>query len=76
LRWCRPAVRRYIDQFDNASTARGRTYYWLAEKRWCSIWIGHRLARLTAAPMWPVHAVVPARSTPCQPELFLAGKRG
>ena len=28
--WCRPAVRRYVNQFDTRTDPRGKTYYWLA----------------------------------------------
>ncbi|APD48803.1 5'/3'-nucleotidase SurE [Synechococcus sp. CS-602] len=72
LRWCRPAVRRYIDQFDKRLDPRGRTYYWLAGE------VVFDLESGTAGPAdWPtdvaqIHAGG-AALTPLQPELFWRG---
>ncbi len=72
LRWCRPAVRRYRDQFDQRTDPRGRTYYWLAGE------VVDDLESATAGPReWPtdvaqIHAGG-AALTPLQPELFWRG---
>jgi 5'-nucleotidase len=72
LRWCRTAVRRYVDQFDRRVDPRGRTYYWLA---------GEVVNDLEAAVPGPAHwptdvawiAEGGASLTPLQPELFWRG---
>jgi 5'-nucleotidase len=72
VRWCRPAVRRYVDQFDCRTDPRGRTYYWLAGE------VVNDLEAATAGPRdWPtdveqVHSGG-AALTPLQPELFWRG---
>jgi len=72
LRWCRPAVRRYLDQFNERTDPRGRTYYWLAGE------VVVDLESATAGPRdWPtdvaqIHAGG-AALTPLQPELFWRG---
>jgi 5'-nucleotidase len=72
LRWCRPAVRRYVDQFDRRVDPRGRTYYWLAGE------VVNDLAARVAGPAdWPtdvawIQANGPSLS-PLQPELFWRG---
>ncbi len=71
-RWCRPGLRRYVDQFDRRSDPRGRTYYWLAGE------VVTDLESAGAGPLeWPtdvaqVHAGG-AAVTPLQPELFWRG---
>ena len=72
LRWCRTAVRRYIDQFDRRVDPRGRTYYWLAGE------VANDLAARVAGPeSWPVDvAWIEQRGvslSPLQPELFWRG---
>lgn len=75
LRWCRPGVRRYVDQFDRRTDPRGRTYYWLAGE------VVNDLESAGAGPHdWPtdvaqVHAGG-AALTPLQPELFWRGTLG
>ena len=72
LRWCRTAVRRYTDQFDQRVDPRGRTYYWLAGE------VANDLEADVAGPAaWPtdvahVHGGG-ASLTPLQPELFWRG---
>jgi 5'-nucleotidase len=72
LRWCRTAVRRYVDQFDRRVDPRGRTYYWLAGE------VVNDLAAAVAGPeAWPVDVAWIAEGgaslTPLQPELFWRG---
>lgn len=72
LRWCRPAVRRYTDQFDRRVDPRGRTYYWLAGE------VVNDLEAKVAGPVeWPTDvAWVQANGaslSPLQPELFWRG---
>jgi 5'-nucleotidase len=72
LRWCRTAVRRYIDQFDRRVDPRGRTYYWLAGE------VVNDLEAAVAGPAtWPTDvawiAAGGASLTPLQPELFWRG---
>ena len=69
LRWCRPAVRRYVDQFDQRHDPRGRAYYWLAGE------VVNDLEALGSGPRnWPTDvAQVQAGGvalTPLQPDLF------
>lgn len=64
LRWCRPGVRRYVDQFDRRSDPRGRTYYWLAGE------VVNDLESAGAGPrtgprMWPRSMPVVPPSRPC-----------
>ena len=72
LRWCRNAVRRYTDQFDQRVDPRGRTYYWLAGE------VANDLeAEVSGPPEWPtdvahVHAGGVAL-TPLQPDIFWRG---
>ena len=72
LRWCRPAMRRYLDQFNERIDPRGRTYCWLAGE------VVVDLEAATAGPRdWPtdvaqIHAGG-AALTPLQPELFWRG---
>jgi 5'-nucleotidase len=73
LRWCRKAVRRYTDQFDQRVDPRGRTYYWLAGE------VANDLEAQVAGPAsWPVdvaHVAIGGISlTPLQPELFWRGE--
>lgn len=72
LRWCRTAVRRYADQFDQRVDPRGRTYYWLAGEV-----VNDLAARVTGPLEWPtdvawIQANGPSLS-PLQPELFWRG---
>jgi 5'-nucleotidase len=72
LRWCRPAVRRYIDQFDCRVDPRGRTYYWLAGE------VADDLEAAVAGPAdWPTDVAWIATGgvalSPLQPELFWRG---
>ena len=72
MRWCRPGVRRYIDQFDQRLDPRGRTYYWLAGE------VLNDLDAAGAGPReWPTDvAQVQAGGmalTPLQPEFFWRG---
>jgi len=73
LRWCRTAVRRYVDQFDRRQDPRGRTYYWLAGEV-----VDDSEAGLTAPAEWPTDvswiAAGGASLTPLQPELFWRGE--
>lgn len=72
LRWCRPAVRRYADQFDRRVDPRGRTYYWLAGEV-----VNDLEARVAGPVEWPTDAAwVQANGpslSPLQPELFWRG---
>ena len=72
VRWCRPGVRRYVDQFDQRSDPRGRTYYWLAGE----VVNDHQAAGVGPRD-WPTDvAQVQAGGmalTPLQPELFWRG---
>jgi len=72
LRWCRKAVRRYVDQFDRRVDPRGRTYYWLAGE------VANDLDAEVAGPAdWPIDVAHVAAGgvslTPLQPELFWRG---
>jgi 5'-nucleotidase len=72
LRWCRKAVRRYTDQFDQRVDPRGRTYYWLAGE------VANDLEADVAGPAdWPIDVAHVAAGgvslTPLQPELFWRG---
>jgi 5'-nucleotidase len=72
LRWCRTAVRRYSDQFDQRVDPRGRTYYWLAGE------VVNSLETRVAGPVeWPTDvAWIQANGSslsPLQPELFWRG---
>jgi 5'-nucleotidase len=72
LRWCRTAVRRYVDQFDKRVDPRGRTYYWLAGE------VANDLeARVSGPDSWPIDVAWidagGASLTPLQPELFWRG---
>ncbi len=72
VRGCRPAVRRYLDQFDQRTDPRGRTYYWLAGE------VVNDLESATAGPRhWPTDVAQVhgggAALTPLQPELFWRG---
>ena len=72
LRWCRTAVRRYIDQFDRRTDPRGRTYYWLAGE------VANDLEAAVAGPgEWPTDVAWIAEGgvslSPLQPELFWRG---
>jgi 5'-nucleotidase len=73
LRWCRTAVRRYIDQFDKRVDPRGRTYYWLAGEV-----INDLEAGAQGPETWPTDAAWLASGgvslTPLQPELFWRGE--
>lgn len=75
LRWCRTAVRRYVDQFDRRVDPRGRVYYWLAGE------VANDLGARVAGPAdWPtdvswIQANGPSLS-PLQPELFWRGLDG
>ena len=72
LRWCRNAVRRYTDQFDQRVDPRGRTYYWLAGE------VANDLeAEVSGPAQWPtdvaqIHAGG-ASLTPLQPDIFWRG---
>lgn len=71
-RWCRPAVRRYIDQFDRRVDPRGRTYFWLAGE------VVDDLEAAVAGPAdWPTDVAWVAEGgvalSPLQPELFWRG---
>jgi 5'-nucleotidase len=73
VRWCRPGLRRYIDQFDERLDPRGRTYYWLAGE------VVNDLEAAGAGPReWPTDvAQVQAGGmalTPLNPELFWRGE--
>ena len=75
VRWCRPGVRRYVDQFDRRSDPRGRTYYWLAGE------VVNDLESAGAGPLeWPTDVAQGAPGgaalTPQQPELFWRGGLG
>ena len=73
LQWCRTAVRRYSDQFDQRQDPRGRTYYWLA---------GEAVDELESAvpepAAWPTDVACIAAGgsalVPLQPELFWRGR--
>lgn len=72
LRWCRTAVRRYVDQFDRRVDPRGRVYYWLAGEV-----VNDLEARVVDPAEWPtdvawIQANGPSLS-PLQPELFWRG---
>ena len=72
LRWCRKAVRRYTDQFDQRVDPRGRTYYWLAGE------VANDLEAAVAGPeAWPTDVAHVAAGgvslSPLQPELFWRG---
>ncbi|MFN5464511.1 MAG: 5'/3'-nucleotidase SurE [Cyanobacteriota bacterium] len=72
LRWCRPAVRRYVDQFAQRVDPRGRAYYWLAGEV-----VNDLEARVAGPADWPtdvawIQANGPSLS-PLQPELFWRG---
>jgi 5'-nucleotidase len=72
LRWCRTAVRRYVDQFDQRVDPRGRTYYWLAGE------VANDLEAQVAGPAdWPIDVAWidggGASLTPLQPELLWRG---
>ncbi|MFM7269136.1 MAG: 5'/3'-nucleotidase SurE [Cyanobium sp.] len=72
VRWCRPAVRRYSDQFDRRVDPRGRTYFWLAGE------VVDDLEAAVAAPAdWPTDVAWVgeggASLSPLQPELFWRG---
>ena len=72
LRWCRKAVRRYTDQFDQRVDPRGRTYYWLAGE------VANDLEAAVAGPeAWPTDVAHVTGGgvalTPLQPELFWRG---
>ena len=72
LRWCRNAVRRYTDQFDQRVDPRGRTYYWLAGE------VANDLEAEVAGPTdWPTdvaHVQAGGASlTPLQPDIFWRG---
>jgi 5'-nucleotidase len=75
LRWCRPAVRRYADQFDRRVDPRGRTYYWLAGEV-----VNDLEARVSGPADWPTDvAWIQANGaslSPLQPELFWRGEAG
>jgi 5'-nucleotidase len=71
-RWCRTAVRRYSDQFDERVDPRGRTYYWLAGE------VVNDLESSASGPAdWPTDVAWVAGGgaslTPLQPELFWRG---
>ena len=73
LRWCRTAVRRYSDQFDQRQDPRGRTYYWLAGEA-----VDDLESALPEPAAWPtdvawINAGGPAL-VPLQPELFWRGR--
>jgi 5'-nucleotidase len=72
LRWCRTAVRRYIDQFERRVDPRGRTYYWLAGEV-----VNDLEAKVAGPPHWPTDVAWIAEGglalTPLQPELFWRG---
>ena len=72
LRWCRKAVRRYTDQFDQRVDPRDRTYYWLAGE------VANDLEAAVAGPeAWPTDVAHVngggVALTPLQPELFWRG---
>ncbi|MEB3332074.1 MAG: 5'/3'-nucleotidase SurE [Synechococcaceae cyanobacterium] len=72
LRWCRTAVRRYVDQFDRRVDPRGRTYYWLAGE------VVNDLEAAVAGPDdWPTDVAWIQQGgtslSPLQPELFWRG---
>ena len=72
LRWCRTAVRRYTDQFDQRVDPRGRTYYWLAGE------VANDLEAEVSGPAdWPTDVAQVngggASLTPLQPEIFWRG---
>jgi 5'-nucleotidase len=73
LRWCRTAVRRYVDQFDRRVDPRGRVYYWLAGE------VSNELEPRVKGPEdWPTDAAwIQANGpslSPLQPELFWRGE--
>lgn len=72
VRWCRKAVRRYTDQFDQRVDPRGRNYYWLAGE------VVNDLEAAVAGPeAWPTDVAHVngggVALTPLQPELFWRG---
>jgi 5'-nucleotidase len=72
LRWCRPGVRRYVDQFDQRLDPRGRTYYWLAGE------VVNDFEAAGPGPRdWPTDVAHVQGGgvalTPLQPELFWRG---
>jgi 5'-nucleotidase len=72
LRWCRTAVRRYTDQFEQRVDPRGRSYYWLAGE------VANDLEAQVAGPThWPVDVAQVqgggASLSPLQPEIFWRG---
>ncbi len=72
VRWCRPGVRRYVDQFDQRCDPRGRTYYWLAGE------VLNDVVTAGAGPQdWPTDVAQVGGGgmalTPLQPELFWRG---
>ncbi|MEB3308578.1 MAG: 5'/3'-nucleotidase SurE [Cyanobacteriota bacterium] len=72
VRWCRTAVRRYVDQFDRRVDPRGRTYYWLAGEV-----VSDRDWAVAGPETWPTDVAWTgtggASLTPLQPELFWRG---
>jgi 5'-nucleotidase len=72
LRWCRTAVRRYSDQFDQRVDPRGRTYYWLAGEV-----VNSLESRVAGPEEWPTDVAWIQANGPClsplQPELFWRG---
>ena len=72
VRWCRPGVRRYVDQFDQRFDPRGRSYYWLAGEV-----VNDFEAAGTGPKDWPTDVAQVQGGgvalTPLQPELFWRG---
>jgi 5'-nucleotidase len=72
VRWCRPGVRRYVDQFDERFDPRGRSYYWLAGE------VVNDFEAAGSGPKdWPTDVAQVQGGgvalTPLQPELFWRG---
>lgn len=72
LRWCRSAVRRYTDQFEQRVDPRGHTYYWLAGEV-----VNDLEAQVSGPESWPtdvaqINTGAPSL-TPLQPDIFWRG---
>jgi 5'-nucleotidase len=72
LRWCRSAVRRYTDQFEQRVDPRGHTYYWLAGEV-----VNDLEAQVSGPAAWPTDVAQihegGAALTPLQPDIFWRG---
>ena len=72
LRWCRSAVRRYTDQFEQRVDPRGHTYSWLAGEV-----VNDLEAQVSGPESWPtdvaqINTGAPSL-TPLQPDIFWRG---